>query len=254
MSDSVQDRFGRAAEKYLSSRDHQIPAELMDLILGLSPMNGLVLDVGTGAGHTAYALALRADEVAAVDITPEMLQIVEREAAAMELPNVRAVLAQAESLPFEADSAVGVASRLAAHHFTDAQAFVSEASRVVRPGGWLLLIDTVGSEEADATLVVDEVETIRDRSHGRNIPPSEWRAMVEESGFLVESLVVRGKRMNFQDWMDRQDVPEADRPELKRLIFESEGALRDYFQPLIEPSMTFELKEITLVARKSANS
>lgn len=250
MSDSVQDRFGRAAEKYLESRDHQLPGNLVDLISGLSPMNGLVIDVGTGAGHTAYALARLADDVAAVDITPEMLQIVEREAAGLGLKNLRTVLSEAENLPFESGTAVGLACRLAAHHFRDPRAFVRESARVIQPGGWFLLIDTVGPEDKEAAMVVDHVEAIRDPSHGRNIPPSEWRAMVEDAGLSVESLELRGKRLDFQGWMDRQDVPQSARPELTKLIFESTGPVREYFQPRTETDASFELKEVTLVARR----
>ncbi|MFX6728776.1 class I SAM-dependent methyltransferase, partial [Acinetobacter baumannii] len=55
----------------------------------------------------------------ALDPTPEMLAIVEREATRRGLSNIEPVLGTAEDLPFASGSLDGVACRTAAHHFLD---------------------------------------------------------------------------------------------------------------------------------------
>jgi ubiquinone/menaquinone biosynthesis C-methylase UbiE len=250
MPESSQERFGRVAERYLTSKDHALPDGMPELVERLEPMDGLVLDVGTGAGHTAYALAKRAAKVVAVDITPEMLKVVEREASERGLTNIDIVQAPAENLPFEDGAAVGLACRLAAHHFGGVDSFVRECARVVKPGGWVLLIDTVSPEDMDAAKVVNHAEAIRDPSHGRNLSPSEWRAIYEEAGFEIEAEALRDKRLDYMEWMDRQDVPESDRPDLDRLIMNSTGAVRDYFKPETGDRPSFALQELTLIARR----
>jgi ubiquinone/menaquinone biosynthesis C-methylase UbiE len=66
----------------------------------LPPVAGLrILDVGTGTGRAAMALARRGALVTAVDASREMLRVAERRAAAEDLP-IRFALADAHSLAF----------------------------------------------------------------------------------------------------------------------------------------------------------
>lgn len=250
MPESSQERFGRVADRYLTSKDHVLPDGMNDLVGHLEPMDGLVLDVGTGGGHMAYALAARAEKVAAVDITPQMLEVVRAEAENRKLGNIETVQGHAENLPFEDGSVVGVACRLAAHHFASVEAFARECARVLKPGGWMVLIDTVSPEDKEAAEVINYAEAIRDPSHGRNLAPSEWKSLFKECGFSVEADTLRDKRLDYIDWMDRQDVPESDRPDLERLIMESQGAVRDYFKPETNGRPSFALQELTLLARR----
>jgi SAM-dependent methyltransferase len=98
-----------------------------------------VLDVAAGSGNAAIPAALAGGDVVASDLTPELLEIGEREAA-----KVGAVLqwreADAEALPFDDDkfdvvmSVVGV--MFAPHH----QQSADELVRVCRPGGTVGLV------------------------------------------------------------------------------------------------------------------
>ncbi|AKU16178.1 class I SAM-dependent methyltransferase [Luteipulveratus mongoliensis] len=98
-----------------------------------------VLDVAAGTGNAAIPAALEGGRVVATDLTPELLEIGAKEAAAQ-----GAVLtwseADAESLPFEDGefdtvmSCVGV--MFAPHH----QDSADELVRVLRPGGSLGLV------------------------------------------------------------------------------------------------------------------
>ncbi len=244
------DSFAPVAEKYLTSAAHAKPDALNALVARIEPTGGLVLDIGTGAGHTAYAFAPKVDRVVAIDITQEMLDIVERESKAKGFTNVSTELAPAEKLPINDSLAAGVVSRLAAHHFDDVSTFVAEAMRVLAPGGWFLVVDTVGPEDEDIQLELDHIERMRDPSHGHNLAVSEWGALVEANGFSTEWVDVTRKKLDLEDWLERMDVPENRRPTLRELILESEGALRKYLSPVVGPKTAFDLWEMTLFARK----
>ena len=107
-----------------------------------------VLDVATGAGHTALAFAPLVERVVASDITDEMLAQAAKLAAARGLTNVETAHAEAGELPFADASFDLVTCRLAAHHFPDPAAFVAAAWRVLKPGGTFALVDNVGPDAA----------------------------------------------------------------------------------------------------------
>lgn len=219
-------------------------AELVDLV---RPNGGQIADVGTGAGHVAFAFAALVDQVIALDPTQAMLDVTSVEADRRGLTNIETRLGYAEQLPFDAGSLDGVTCRVAAHHFVDVSAFVSEVHRCLKPGGWFLLVDTVSPEDDPAAQALNEFEAIRDPSHGRNLKVSEWIALVEQQGMSVQETRQRAKGLVFTDWMDRMSVSEADRARLRSILESSTGALRDYLDP--HPD-AFCLLELTLLSRK----
>jgi len=70
----VRKNFGQRASNYRLSTTHGNPVDLerMDNLLKPHP-DAIALDVATGGGHTAIALASCVNKVVAIDITPEML-------------------------------------------------------------------------------------------------------------------------------------------------------------------------------------
>ncbi len=67
--------FGKRAAYYTTSTAHTDKAVLDRVVeLARPNRNATALDVATGTGHTAFALAPHVSRVTAVDITPEMLE------------------------------------------------------------------------------------------------------------------------------------------------------------------------------------
>ena len=94
------------------------------------------LDVGTGTGAGARAIAKRFPdaEVAGVDVSPAMLEEARRAAPGIEFLN-----GDASSLPFDADE-----FDLVAH--ANMIPFLDETARVLRPGGWTIYAYSSGAE------------------------------------------------------------------------------------------------------------
>ena len=97
----VQKQFGAAAADYAASAVHASGPSLGRLVALVSPQpHWHVLDVATGAGHTALAFAPLVASVVASDITGEMLAEASKLAAVRRLANVETTRAEAGNLPF----------------------------------------------------------------------------------------------------------------------------------------------------------
>jgi ubiquinone/menaquinone biosynthesis C-methylase UbiE len=105
-----------------------------------------VLDVGCGTGYFARMLARSVGtdgRVVGVDASPEMIQYASRHASVDHVKNLRFQIGAAESLAFPDQHFDVAVSSLFIHHLpADLQlTAVRELSRVLRPGGTLLLAD-----------------------------------------------------------------------------------------------------------------
>jgi ubiquinone/menaquinone biosynthesis C-methylase UbiE len=98
-----------------------------------------VLDVGCGPGDLSIRISQQCHELRGVDVTPEMIRIAE-EKAAFEPANVYFQQADACDLPFEDHSFDTVMSVNALQTMIRPEMAIMEMSRVLKPGGELLLI------------------------------------------------------------------------------------------------------------------
>lgn len=183
-----QEVFGERAAMYTTSEVHRDPDVLGRLVrmAGAEP-DRRALDIGTGTGHTAFALAPYVREVIAVDLTPEMLAEAEALRAARNIGNVRFEQADAHALPFADGVFDIVVCRRAAHHFTNIRLALSEMRRVLAPGGRLIIDDRSVPEDDEADACLNQLDVYHDRSHVRQYRPSEWQTMLNDAGFTVRT-------------------------------------------------------------------
>jgi ubiquinone/menaquinone biosynthesis C-methylase UbiE len=201
-------RFGRVAEKYRKSADHA-DVEDLDLLftgLGLAP-GQRVLDVATGGGHTAAALAGHVGGVVASDLTPGMLSEARKLVAARGAANVSFCAADAEALPF-ADAAFDrVTCRIAPHHFPDVRAAVAEMARVTKTGGRIGIIDSVVPGEPALDAFLNGIERVRDPSHVRSYRVEEWLEFLAGAGLSLVQAASIWKTHPFPEWVARTGQP-----------------------------------------------
>ncbi len=218
----VQSSFGAAAADYVTSKVHASGQDLA-WVVEVAGLGGTecVLDVATGAGHTAFALAPNAAEVVALDITPEMLAVAQREASKRGLHNIRFLEGNAQNLPCEDGSFDVVTCRQAAHHFPDVRRAVREWARVLRPGGKVVLVDSASPEEPEIDAFLNEIEVLRDPSHVRNYRRSEWVAFFNEAGFTVNDTREVGILLDIPSWTKRMRTPAASVATIERLLREA---------------------------------
>lgn len=113
---------------------HPLVMERVKATLGLRAPLELAVDVACGAGMSSLALLAVADRVVATDISPEMLS----QAPADGRIDYR--LAPADALPL-GDEQADLMTVSSAFHWFEREAFLQEARRVLRPGGWLAVYE-----------------------------------------------------------------------------------------------------------------
>jgi ubiquinone/menaquinone biosynthesis C-methylase UbiE len=166
-----------------------------------------VVDLGAGTGLVSLAVAPLVQEVVAVDISPRMLERLEASAAADGVRNLRVAEADLRVLPLQDEWATLVVSNYAFHHLDDAgkELALSEARRVLRPGGRLVVCDMMFSlslEGRDRRVIWEKVVAMLRRgpagvvrilkNAGRVVAgrweqparPETWVEMLEARGFV----------------------------------------------------------------------
>jgi len=220
----VSTQFGRAAAAYSTSPTHSDPEALGRVVnLARPKPEDLALDVATGAGHTALALAPHVREVTAYDMTEPMLAETRRNAASRGLANVSTRQGTAENLPFPDASFDIVTVRQAPHHYADVRKAICEMARVTKSGGRVIIVDSVSPDDDLLDAQWNHLEKLRDPSHVRNYRPNEWRAFVTEAGLRIsfEQLSFATEQsapMDFSAWVQRMNTPPAVIEELTRLF------------------------------------
>jgi len=229
-------------------------ARTEELILRHLPEGpGVIYDVGGAAGAYAYWLAARGHAVHLLDLSPRHVAQAEEagKTAPSRLASIR--LGDARALPFADASASAVLLMGPLYHLHDRADRVSalrEASRVLRPGGWLFaagishfasFVDGLRTgdlldDPAFARIVEGDLKDGRHRNVTRNLEyfttaffhrPEELRDEIGEADFREATVfAVEGPAFVLPDFAARWGRPEA-RETLMRFLraIETEPAI-----------------------------
>jgi len=194
---SAADVWSDRAQLYRESAIHAAGDDLDLTVAWCEPGPGVtVLDVATGGGHVARGLREAGCAVVTTDPAPGME------------PDV---IAPAEHLPFADESFDAVACRLAAHHFPDVLAALTEMTRVAR--NRVVVCDNTFVSEA-----AEEADRVRDPSHVRNYAQSEWESFFELAGLGVVERAFMERPLEIEPWLDRAGTPPVDRVRVRELL------------------------------------
>jgi SAM-dependent methyltransferase len=183
------------AEAYRESEAHREGPDL-DLLVEWAAGARTALDVGSGGGHVARRLREAGLEVVSADPAPGMQADVQ---------------AAAEDMPFADASFDVVATRVAAHHFADVAAAVSEMARIAADR--VLVVDNLFMGEA-----AEEADRLRDPSHVRNYTEAAWRALFEGAGLTVAEARRIDRTMRVAPWLERSGCAGADAVRVRELL------------------------------------
>jgi ubiquinone/menaquinone biosynthesis C-methylase UbiE len=205
MSDqTVVEEFTRQAEAFNLAAVARAPETLDALIELAAPQpEERWLEAACGPGIIARHLAPLVREVHGVDLTPAMVDVARREAAAAGAQNASFTVGDATALDMADGSLDGAIARFTIHHVPVPQRLVSELARVVRPGGHVVLADHLGDSDADAAAWAQEIERLRDPSHWASLPISRIRRLAEHAGLVLEHETVLPISIDFENWLQR---------------------------------------------------
>lgn len=245
----VQQQFGATAAHYLTSKPHAQGRSLERLVELVCPDPAWqVLDIATGAGHTAYAIAPHVARVWASDITEEMLLVVRGEVDRRALDNVGIVYAKAELLPLRDSTFDLVTCRIAPHHFDSIPTFLEESRRVLKPDGRLGVVDNVVPPGSVGDYI-NAFERLRDPSHLRAWTMEQWDQALKRAGFAIEHHETLSKSIEFDSWAGRHDA--VVKSLLKAMLIEASPAVKKALAPTDADPLCFRLCEGLFVAQRT---
>jgi ubiquinone/menaquinone biosynthesis C-methylase UbiE len=193
--------FARQAEQTVTALAFTAPDLTERLLTALGPAaTGCILDLACGPGIVTAALAHRAREVVAFDLTPEMLDKAQQRCGQAGLENVRFQQGQAERLPFAPASFDAVVTRLSIHHFADPAIVLAEMVRVVRPQGTIVIADVLSSDDAQEAELHNALEILRDPSHVRMVSRQQMLSLLHSSGLTIVSEATWDVPREFDEW------------------------------------------------------
>jgi ubiquinone/menaquinone biosynthesis C-methylase UbiE len=249
----IKSRFGAVAASYVTSNVHANGQDL-SWIVEAAALTGTerVLDIATGGGHVAFALAPHAAEVVALDLTREMLEVAEQEAIKRQLTTISFLEGDARQLPCADASFDLVVCRQAAHHFPQIRQCVQEWARVLKPGGKLLLDDTISPADPETDALLHEIEILRDPSHVRSQSLSAWRFLLHEAGLAVQAEREWGIVLDIPAWTQRMRTPAASVEAIEQLLSHASPIERELLHIEVQDGVfVFALPALLITAVKS---
>ena len=145
--------------------------------IGADP-KGPVLEVGCGTGHWLQLLHQRGVRVAGADASKNMLDLARAKAS-----DIALVRARAEHLPYAGRTFERVFCINALHHFEDKIAFLTEARRVLRPGGMVMTVGLDPHTGLDRWYIYDYFEPVLDIDRCRYPATARVREWMRDVGF-----------------------------------------------------------------------
>jgi ubiquinone/menaquinone biosynthesis C-methylase UbiE/DNA-binding transcriptional ArsR family regulator len=140
------DMAGRLGREYVPGRSWKSMAEA--LLLLLPPM--VIADLGAGEGAFSVLLAQRAHKVIAVDNSDRMVELGSTLARTQGLPALEYRKGDLEAVPIDDVSVDLVLFSQSLHHALHPERAIGEASRILKPGGRVVILDLVQHRFAEA--------------------------------------------------------------------------------------------------------
>ncbi len=119
--------------------EEELEAEFLKVI-GDAPLSSF-LDIGTGTGRILELLAGQAERGVGIDLSHEMLTLARAQIERAKLRNVHVRKGDMYSVPIEDASFDLTTLHLVLHYSMEPGLVVEEASRVLKPGGRLVIVD-----------------------------------------------------------------------------------------------------------------
>ena len=195
----MQKRFAETAAAIAEHQDRRVVAT-RERLASLLPLSGeeRVLDVGTGAGELAIALAPLVASVVGLDIVPEMLEQGRSRAPA----NVELVEGDATMLPFGPGEFDLVCSARTLHHVARPELVLAEMNRVLRPGGTMLVVDQLAPVDPLAAIELNRFERARDPSMSRILADVDLRGLFDSNGLVLRLAEEVANDRNLDAYLD----------------------------------------------------
>jgi ubiquinone/menaquinone biosynthesis C-methylase UbiE len=254
MTDSIKktaDAWSKLGDNYAASNVHKFGPSLAKLIALARPTaNDICLDVGTGAGHTAAALAQTAKKVYGLDPSEGMRKAAQESYGQLE--NLEFVAGSSEATGFEDETFDIVTARHTLHHHPSMPRTLAEIKRVLKPNGRLVIVDEITPNE-DVNDWYHVLEVTRDPTHLRAYFVHEWQGFIEDAGLTwIVGDTTTVYRLEVESWIQRMKPSVAQAENVRYLFREANSLTQKAFNIVYanEQAVTFDMPMLVLLAVK----
>ncbi|MEM7223760.1 MAG: class I SAM-dependent methyltransferase [Pseudomonadota bacterium] len=218
--------------------DHQI-GRLLDFLAPRA--DGRYLDLATGAGAVAFALAARHPEahVHGIDIADQAITRNRAAARAQGHDRLQFHTTGGRAIDFPDRHFDGIASRFALHHFPEPATTLGDLARVLRPGGALAIADAV-RHPADTVDFINRFQALKPDGHIRIYDPAELVALFRPHGFQAAERF--GSKLSFTRDLN---------PHYSALIAQTPPEILKLYDVRVEgaqAALTFEILNVRFLA------
>jgi ubiquinone/menaquinone biosynthesis C-methylase UbiE len=180
-----------------------------------------VLELACGNGNATLAFAARCARAIGIDVIEEPLRLAQSAAIERNIVNTDFIVSEVERLSFNDGVFNGALCRFAFHHFANPTRVFAELARVVAPGGWMVIVDMVTSEDPGKAALHNSMERLCDPTHSRALAASEFERMFTEHGLRVAMRVARDARLTLDDWIRFGGAPPENIAKLRAMVAEA---------------------------------
>jgi ubiquinone/menaquinone biosynthesis C-methylase UbiE len=245
--------FASQSQGFSSDGETYADAEGLAWMLADLPLSPTAeaLDIATGTGEFARALAPHVARVIGLDATDAMLEQGRKFVEQAGIPNLSFQKGIVQELPFEDETFDIVSSRYAFHHFADPKPVISEMVRACKRGGHVIIVDIVVPDAMTAA-EYQYYEWLCDPSHTRCLESAEFRSYFRLFGLEVVSARNRVLVEEFGEWLDFSLTLQERREQILRAVrAELDGGPKTGLSPREEDGvLCFQQLDLSIVGRK----
>lgn len=252
----IQKSFTGQAKNFETESMNFTKAEyLKHMVTCVNPQRShTVLEVAAGTCICGRCLAPIVKHVTCLDMTTAMLAVGKDKAKKQGLWNINFVQGDAEKLPFSDNRFDIVISRLAFHHFSNPKRCFSEMVRVLKTGGKLVIIDMQAAQKALRS-TEDEIQSLRDPSHIRNLSKQEFTEMFKENYLTITTMDCTEIPVSLSSWLALTNTPKEISADISnRLTNEIKGNGLTGFKPYENNGQIYFIQRwIMMIGKKNNN-
>ena len=245
--------FSGQSQGFSSEGDTYADAEGLAWMLEGLPLSpeAACLDIATGTGEFARALAPHVASVIGLDATDAMLEQGRSFVVQAGIENICFRKGVVHELPFEDETFDVVSSRYAFHHFADPKPVIAEMLRVCKTGGHVIIVDIIVPDDSTAA-EYNYYEWLCDPSHTRCLSFDEFNGYARLFGLESISARTRPIEEPLIEWMDFSLTEDEQRQEILRAVeAELAGGPKTGLAPYLRGSLLcFTQRDLAIVGKK----
>jgi ubiquinone/menaquinone biosynthesis C-methylase UbiE len=216
----------------------------------LKPAPGAhVLDLATHHGDTAIALAQVGCVVTAIDSSEKAIEKCKEVLQEKNIPNVQALVMDAENLTFGTTKFDGATCRMATHHFDDVPRALSQVASVLKENAPLVIGDSISPDNRALGEFLMKIGRLRDSTFKTLFTVDDWRQLLQDNGLKLVDYKLTKDTRDATRWLAHSPLSDEQKDRIHQAFVESDQETKDYLQAKIVDGKIVEFTDDKILIR-----